>query len=41
LEQGKSIPWARYLSGALGYTICYVGATLAVALGLFEDRELS
>ena len=41
LEQGKSIPWARYLSGAFGYTICYIGATLAVALGLFEDRELS
>ena len=41
LEQGKSIPWLRYLAGAAGYTVCYVGATLAVALSLFEDRELS
>lgn len=41
LGQGKSVPWVRYLSGSLGYTVCYVGATLAVALSLFEDRELS
>ncbi len=41
LGQDRSVPWARYLGGAAGYTICYVGATLAVALALFEDRELS
>ena len=41
LGQGKSVPWVRYLSGSLGYTVCYVSATLAVALSLFEDRELS
>lgn len=41
LGADKSVPWVRYLSGALGYTVCYVGATLAVALWLFEDRELS
>jgi len=41
LGEGKSVPWWSYLSGAFGYTVCYVGATLAVALGLFEDRELS
>ncbi|MBI5385282.1 MAG: hypothetical protein HZA90_11430 [Verrucomicrobia bacterium] len=41
LGADKAVPWARYLSGALGYTVCYVGATLAVALWLFEERELS
>jgi ABC-2 type transport system permease protein len=41
LGETASVPWLRYLSGALGYTVCYVGATLAVALFLFEDRELS
>lgn len=41
LGEGKSVPWLRYLTGSLGYTVCYVGATLAVALGLFEDRELT
>ena len=40
LGQDQSVPWARYLGGAMGYTACYVGATLAVALALFEDREL-
>ncbi len=41
LGEGKSVPWLRYLGGAFGYTLCYVGATLAAALCLFEDRELS
>jgi ABC-2 type transport system permease protein len=41
LGEGRTVPWGRYLGGALGYTLCYVGATLAVALCLFEDRELS
>lgn len=40
LEEGKNIP-ARYLAAAFGYMIAYVGAALAVALCLFEDRELS
>jgi hypothetical protein len=26
---------------AFGYVVCYVGALLAVAVMLFEDRELS
>ncbi len=40
LEEGKKIPWS-YLAVALGYVLAYVGAALAVALYLFEDRELS
>jgi len=40
LESGKAIPMA-YLGKALGYVIGYLGATLALALALFEDRELS
>ncbi len=40
LEEGKSIPWS-YLGNAFGYAAAYVGAALAVALCLFEDRELS
>ncbi len=40
LEEGKRIPWS-YLGTAFGYAMAYVGATLAVALCLFEDRELS
>jgi hypothetical protein len=41
LEQGKGPIPVDYLARALGYTVCYVGAVLAVALVLFEDRELS
>jgi ABC-type transport system involved in multi-copper enzyme maturation permease subunit len=40
LEEGKNIP-ASYLAAAFGYMIAYVGAALAVALCLFDDRELS
>jgi len=41
LETGKnSLHWA-YVGKALGYAVCYVGAALAVAVALFEDRELS
>lgn len=40
LESGKTIP-AAYLGKALGYVIGYLGASLALALALFEDRELS
>lgn len=36
----KSIAWVPYLGSSLAYTVCYVGAALAVALCLFEDREL-
>jgi len=40
LEQDKVIPWS-YLGTAFGYVVAYVGAALAVALCLFEDRELT
>ncbi len=40
LEEGKAIPWS-YLGAAFGYAVAYVGASLAVALYLFEDRELA
>lgn len=40
LEEDKTIP-LRYVGTAFGYVVAYVGASLAVALCLFEDRELS
>jgi hypothetical protein len=40
LEEGKHIPWS-YVGTAFGYVVAYVGAALALALVLFEDRELA
>lgn len=40
LGEGKHIPWS-YVGTTLGYVVAYVGAALAVALALFEDRELA
>jgi ABC-2 type transport system permease protein len=40
LENDNTIPLS-YLGKAFGYALAYVGATLAMALVLFEDRELS
>jgi ABC-type transport system involved in multi-copper enzyme maturation permease subunit len=40
LEEGKRIPWS-YVANAFAYVVAYVGAALAVALFLFEDRELT
>ncbi len=40
LDEGKKLPW-RYVGTAVGYMAAYVGAALAVAMVLFEDRELS
>ena len=40
LGEGRGIPLS-YLARALGYTAAYVGAALAVALLLFEERELT
>ena len=40
LEAEKNIP-PSYLLTAFTYAVVYVGASLAVALCLFEDRELS
>lgn len=40
LISSKPIAWGGYLGSSFAYTVCYVGAALAVALCLFEDREL-
>lgn len=40
LDQERHIPWS-YVGTALGYVVAYVGAALALALALFEDRELT
>jgi ABC-2 type transport system permease protein len=40
LESNSKIPLS-YLAEALGYACAYIGAILAVALMLFEDRELN
>ena len=40
LETGKTIPWS-YVGKAVGYLAGYLGAALAMALVLFEDRELT
>ncbi|MBI4327087.1 MAG: hypothetical protein HY674_17755, partial [Chloroflexi bacterium] len=40
LENKKSIPWS-YVGQAFGYMAGYLGAVLALALLLFEDRELT
>jgi ABC-type transport system involved in multi-copper enzyme maturation permease subunit len=41
LDGKKAVNWSGYLGSCLAYTVCYVGATLLVALALFEDRELA
>ncbi|HYT59953.1 MAG TPA: ABC transporter permease [Haliangiales bacterium] len=40
LEAKNQIPWS-YVGRAFGYVIGYLGASLALGLLLFEDRELS
>jgi hypothetical protein len=40
IENQKQIPWS-YLGKAVTYMMAYLGATLSIALLLFEDRELS
>ena len=40
LEEKKSIPWS-YVAKAGGYMLAYLGAALAAALLLFDDRELN
>jgi ABC-2 type transport system permease protein len=40
LENDKTIPWS-YVGRAFLYVLMYLGAILALALALFEDRELS
>ena len=41
LETGKSTFHWGYVAKAFAYVVCYVGAVLAAAVTLFEDRELS
>ncbi len=41
LDTGANVYHWRMVATALGYVICYVGAILAFAVVLFEDRELS
>ena len=40
LENDKTIPWS-YVGHAFLYVLMYLGALLALAMALFEDRELS
>jgi len=40
LENKKSIPWS-YVGRSFAYVLGYLGAVLAVALVMFEDRELT
>ena len=41
LDSGASTFHWGYVSKAFAYVVCYVGAALALAVALFEDRELS
>ena len=41
LDTGKNVYHWRMVATALGYVFCYVGAVMALAIILFEDRELS
>ena len=40
LENKKSIPWS-YVGRSFAYVLGYLGAVLAIALVMFEDRELT
>jgi ABC-type transport system involved in multi-copper enzyme maturation permease subunit len=41
LDTGKNLFYWGYVGKALGYAVCYAAAALALAVMLFEDRELS
>ena len=41
LDTGKKVYYWGYVAKGLGYAACYIGAALAIAIMLFEDRELS
>jgi ABC-type transport system involved in multi-copper enzyme maturation permease subunit len=41
LDTDKNVYHWRMVATALGYVVCYVGAVMALAIVLFEDRELS
>ena len=41
LDTEKTAYHWNYVGKAFAYVVCYVGAALAIAVALFEDRELS
>ena len=41
IDEGKTTFHWGYVAKALGYAVCYVGASLAAGMALFEERELS
>jgi hypothetical protein len=41
LDSGKDLFHWGYVAKAFAYVVCYVGAALAGAVALFEERELS
>ena len=41
LDSGKELFHWGYVAKAFAYVVCYVGAALACAVALFEERELS
>jgi ABC-type transport system involved in multi-copper enzyme maturation permease subunit len=41
LDTGKNNYYWGYVGKGLAYAVCYIGAALAVAIIMFEDRELS
>ena len=41
LDEGRSTFHWGYVGKAFGYMLGYVGAVLAIAVAVFEDRELS
>ena len=41
LDAGKSTLHWGYVAKAFAYVVGYVGAALAIAIALFEDRELN
>jgi hypothetical protein len=41
LDTGRNTFQWGYVGKAFAYVVCYVGAALAVAIAMFEERELS
>ncbi len=41
IDEGRNTFHWGYVAKALGYSVCYAGAALAVGVALFEERELS
>jgi hypothetical protein len=41
IDQGQNTFHWGYVTKALGYAVCYIGAALTIGVTLFEERELS